>query len=291
MRFDAVDIIILLILLGAALVCILPVINTLAISLSDQVNAGLGQVIFWPVQFTTVSYQNILQDTQFFRSFLISVERVALGGAINVVLTILMAYPLSKPKSKFKSRDIYMWFVIFIMLFSGGLIPTYLVVSNLHLINTIWSLVLPGAVPVFSVLVLMNFFRDIPSSLEEAAYVDGANPLYILWNIYVPLSMPSIAVILLFAAVGHWNAFFDGMIYINDTKQFPLQTYIQNLTITVDWTRLGSLTPAEIKKTLAVSSMTFNSAKVIVSMIPLLILYPFLQRYFVKGMVLGAVKE
>jgi putative aldouronate transport system permease protein len=201
-----------------------------------------------------------------------------------------MAYPLSKSTKAFKAKNIYMWFIVFTMLFSGGLVPNYILVEKLGLIDKIWSLVLPGAVPVFSVIILMNYFKTIPESLEEAAFIDGANPFYILWRIFVPLAKPAIAVIALFSVVGHWNSFFDGLIYINTQEKYPLQTYIQTLTVGIDYQNMNSLKPEEIVKQMEVSNLTFNSAKIVVSMIPILLIYPFLQRYFVSGIVMGAVK-
>jgi ABC-type glycerol-3-phosphate transport system permease component len=202
-----------------------------------------------------------------------------------------MAYPLSKSPRVFRFRNYYIWIVVFTMLFNGGLVPTFLVIRSLGLLDTIWALVLPGAVPVFSVIILMNFFKGIPHALEEAAVMDGASPLYILIMIFIPLAKASIATITLFSVVGHWNAFFDGTIYINTPAKMPLQTYIQALTIQVDYSRLSTMTREQILEQLERSNLTFNAAKVVVSMIPILMIYPFLQRYFVTGIVMGAVKE
>lgn len=289
-RIRISDIIIITILLVITASCLIPVVNTIAISFSDKTSAALGKVVFWPVGFTTAPYISIWQEKQFFKSFINSVNRVLLGVSISVLVTILTAYPLSKTKKAFKTRNIYMWFVIFTMLFYGGLVPNFILIRKLNLMDKIWALVLPGAVPVFSVLVLMNYFRGIPKSLEEAAYVDGANPYYILWRIYVPLAMPAIAAITLFSVVHHWNSFFDGRIYINTPSKMPLQTYIQTLSTNVDVSNMQYMTPEEIVRKLALSDLTFNSAKIVVSMIPIVIIYPFLQKYFVTGMVMGAVK-
>ena len=184
-----------------------------------------------------------------------------------------------------------MWIVVFTMMFNGGLVPTFMVVSKLHMMDTFWALVLPGAVPVFNVIILMNFFKAIPQSLEESAYVDGAGAWTILFKIYLPLSKASLATIGLFAVVTHWNSYFDGKIYINSLTKLPLQTYIQSLATSINTDMMASMTPEEIQEMLEVSSLTFNSAKVVVSMIPILLIYPFLQKYFVTGMVVGAVKE
>lgn len=287
----ASDVVINLALLFCGLICLIPILNTVAISFSDRTSAALGQVTFWPVNFNLSSYQAMLEERQFGQSFMVSVVRVILGASINMLLSILMAFPLSKSTRAFRSKNFYMWFVVFTMMFSGGLVPTFMVVRQLGMMDTIWALVLPTAVPVFNVILLMNFFKNVPESLEEAAFVDGANPWYILWRIYIPLSKAALATITLFAVVNHWNSFFDGKIYINSLSKLPLQTYIQSLSATLDPTQMATMSPEEIKEKLAMSSLTFNSAKVVVSMLPILALYPFLQKYFVTGIVMGAVKE
>ena len=282
------DILIYLALALSALVCLLPLLNTLAISLSDKAAALAGEVTFWPIRPTLAAYEAMLEDKQFFISFRNSIYRVLLGGVINISLTILMAYPLSKSPRYFPQKNIYMWFIVFCMLFSGGLIPSYILIHKLHLLDTIWSLVLPGAVPIFNVIVLMNFLKGIPDELDEAARIDGANPWTIMLRIYLPLALPSIATVSLFTIVGHWNAFFDGIIYINSSEKIPLQTYIQQLTVEIRDTT--GMTPEEIAKRNQLTSKTFNAAKVFVTMIPVLLIYPFLQKYFVSGLVMGSVK-
>ena len=270
------------------LTCLLPIVHTLALSLSSKAAATAGLVTLWPVNFTMAAYKAILKDKQFFTSFLVSVERVALGGGLNVLFCIAMAYPLSKSKKLFPQRNVYMWFMVFTMLFSGGMIPAYLLIGKLGLMNTIWSLVLPSAVPVYNIILLMNYFKGLPNELDEAARIDGANPWRIMVSIFVPLAKPCIATIALFSIVGHWNAFFDGAIYINEASKMPLQTYIQQLVVNMNVST--SLSPQEQLQLAEVSGKSFNAAKVFVTMLPLMVLYPFLQRYFVKGIVLGSVK-
>ncbi len=290
-RWTATDAVVAAILGLVALTSLVPILNTIAISLSDKTSAAMGKVYVWPVNFTLSSYQAILEEKQFLVSFMNSVKRVALGVSINMILIILMAYPLSKAPAVFRAKRYYIWIIVFTMLFNGGLVPTFLVVKNLQLMDTIWALVLPGAVPVFSVILLMNFFKSVPESLEEAAMVDGATPWYLLWRVYIPLSKAAIATVALFAVVMHWNAFFDGKIYINTPENLPLQTYIQSLVVDLNPQQMASMTPEQLEEQMKMSSLTFNSAKVMVSMIPILLIYPFLQRYFVKGIVIGAVKE
>ena len=290
-RINFVDAIIMAIIGVVTFISLVPIVNTLMISLSDKTSAAVGRVYLWPVNFTITPYIKMLEDQRFFTSFGVSVTRVLLGTSINVLLSIHMAFPLSKSPSIFKMRNIYMWFIVFTMLFNGGMVPSFLLVKSLGLIDTIWALVLPGAVNVFNTIILMNFYKGIPHSLEESAMMDGAMPFTILWRIYVPLAKASIATITLFAAVNHWNAFFDGLIYISTPRKVPLQTYIQSLVVTLNPADLANMTPEEIVRRMEVSNLTFNAAKVIVSMAPIIAIYPFLQRYFVTGIVMGAVKE
>ncbi|REE87454.1 putative aldouronate transport system permease protein [Paenibacillus taihuensis] len=274
-----------------AFISLFPLWYTIALSFSDKAAVNAGRVFAWPVGFNLTSYKIILQDHKFFAAFIISVKRVLLGGAINFVLTVIMAYPLARDNKKFPGRTIYIWYLVFCMLFSGGLIPLYMTVTNLHLQNTLWSLVLPGAVPVFNVILIMNFFRNLPKELEEAAVVDGAGPLYTLLRIFIPVSMPALATVTLFSIVGHWNSFFDGLIYMNKPSMYPLQTYIQQLVVRIDPELMKTLTSEQLIELSKASDKTLNSAKLIVAMIPLLAIYPFLQKYFVHGIVLGSVKE
>ena len=290
-RINGVDPLIYLLVTLMAIACLVPILNTIAISMSDKTNATLGKVYFLPKGFNLSGYAEILNDKRFFDSFGVSVLRVILGASLSVFLSILMAFPLSKSQEEFPSRRAYLWVMVFTMLFNGGMIPNFLLVKELGLLDTIWALVLPGAVSVFNTLILMNFFKGIPHSLEEAALLDGASPARILVEIFIPLAKASIATILLFSAVNHWNAFFDGKIYINTTSRQPLQTYIQSLSFQLSISAMQSLDPEQLAKKLEMSNLTFSAAKAIVSMIPIVLIYPFLQRYFVTGMVMGAVKE
>ena len=278
------DILIYLTVIFMTMCCLFPLLNMVAISFSDKAANMVGLV---PVDFTTSAYKTLLGESQFWVSFWISIKRVFLGTIINMILTILLAYPLSKSKREFKGHDVYMYIVIFAMLFSGGMIPIYLTIKSYGLLNSIWALILPGAVPVFNVILLMNFFKGVPKSLEEAAAIDGASKLTILLKIYLPISMPALATIILFCIVNHWNDFFSGLVYMNKTSMYPLQTYIQQLS--VDMSQITD--PEQLKRFAQVSNKTLDAAKIVVSTIPLLIIYPFLQKYFVSGIVIGAVKE
>ena len=281
------DILIYLTVIFMTMCCLFPLLNMVAISFSDKAAASANMVGLVPVDFTTSAYKTLLGESQFWISFWISIKRVFLGTIINMILTILLAYPLSKSKREFKGHDVYMYIVIFAMLFSGGMIPIYLTIKSYGLLNSIWALILPGAVPVFNVILLMNFFKGVPKSLEEAAAIDGASKLTILLKIYLPISMPALATIILFCIVNHWNDFFSGLVYMNKTSMYPLQTYIQQLS--VDMSQITD--PEQLKRFAQVSNKTLDTAKIVVSTIPLLIIYPFLQKYFVSGIVIGAVKE
>jgi putative aldouronate transport system permease protein len=272
-----------------AFMCLYPLIYCVSVSFSDAAAVMAGRVTILPVKPTLSAYNKIMEDKGFMQAFLVSVLRVVVGGTINIVFTITMAYPLSKSKQNFHQRNIYMWFLVFTMLFSAGLIPWYLTIKNLGILNTFWALVLPGAVPVYNVILLMNFFRSNPVELEEAAFVDGASPLDVLLRIYLPISKPGIATVMLFSIVGHWNNYFDGLVLINKPKLIPLQTFIQKSFI-LNLNNLN-LSPQELAELAKTSSLTLNSAKIVITTIPILLIYPFLQRYFTSGLVMGAVKE
>ncbi len=266
---------------------LLPLVNTLAISLSEKAAVSGGMVGLIPVGFNLEAYGYILRDEKFWQAFGVSVLRVFLGGALNFVLAILTAFPLSRSTNAFPARNFFMWLFVFGMILNVGIVPWYLTISGYKLLDTIWALVLPGAVPIWSVIILMNFFRSIPKELDEAARMDGANPWQLLWSIYLPTSLPALATITLFSIVGHWNSFFDGLILMNNPDNYPLQTYIQQLVIA----DRPALHGGQAQMMAQLSNNTLNAAKLFVAMIPILLVYPLLQRYFVRGIMLGAVKE
>lgn len=282
-----VDYLITALLLLVGVTALLPLVNTLAISLSDKAAVSGGMVGLVPVGFNLDAYGFILRDDKFWQAFGVSVLRVLLGGALNFVLAVLTAFPLSRSVQRFPARNVFMWLFVFGMILNVGIVPWYLTISGYRLLDSIWALVLPGAVPIWSVILLMNFFRNIPKELDEAARIDGANPWQLLWSIYLPTSLPALATITLFSIVGHWNSFFDGLILMNNPNNYPLQTYIQQLVI-ADRPALHGGQAALMAQ---ISNNTLNAAKLFVAMIPILLVYPLLQRYFVRGIMLGAVKE
>ena len=281
------DFVVTLILIILGLLCFLPLLHVLALSLSSKNAAVAGRVSFWPVEFTLASYEYLLNDSRFFQAFWISVKRVILGGGLNLICTVLMAYPLSLEKDEFPSRDRYMRFTIFCMLFGASLVPWYFVIKGTGLLNSIWALVIPSAVPVYNVILLMNFFRNQPKAIKESAKIDGINQIQMMSLICVPLAKPAIATVTLFSIVGHWNNFFDGMLLINTPSKVPLQTYIQSLVINMSDT--SKLSTEQLINMM--SQRTFNSAKIVIATVPILIIYPFMQKYFVTGITLGSVKE
>ncbi|MEK5060540.1 carbohydrate ABC transporter permease [Paenibacillus shunpengii] len=271
-------------ILGAVAVgCILPLIHVLAVSFSEGVDVTAGRVTFWPVNFNLDSYIQTFQDDGFIGSFANSVLRLILGVSIGITVTVLTAYPLSKMDS-LKGGRMITWYFVFTMLFHGGLIPTYIVIQKLHLMNSIWALVLPVALNVYNMILMLNFFRAIPKELEEASLIDGAGHFTTLLRVYLPVSLPSIATIILFVAVFHWNAWFDALIYLKQDK-WPMSTLLQSLVKAPDPSITTSAEDAA-----NITERTLKSAKIFIGTLPILVVYPFLQRFFVKGIVLGAVK-
>ncbi len=272
------------------LLCLMPLINIIALSFSSRNMVNAGLVTFWPKQFTLSSYTYMLEKSGLFPALLITLKRVVIGLVVNLVMTILVAYPLSKEKDAFKSRKYYVGFFLFSMIFNGGLIPTYLLIKELKLLDTLWALILPNAVTMYYVLLMLNFFRGIPSSIEEAATVDGANRWQTMVRIYLPLSLPSLATITLFIVVGHWNEWFDGMIYNNKSVNYPLMTFLQYHVINF---KTSDLRPEQIAANPSLADLdgrAIKSAGIVLCTLPILCFYPFLQRYFVSGIVMGSVK-
>jgi putative aldouronate transport system permease protein len=279
-------------LLIVALICISPFVNLLAVSFSNKLAVAAGEVTFFPVGFTTISYQFITNTSKFVQSLLVSLKRTAIGVPLNLLLIILTAYPLSKSKKDFRARNIFSWFFVVTILFNAGLIPSYMVVRNTGLIDKIWALVLPGALPVFSMLVVMNYMRSLPKELEEAAYIDGATHIQTLIKVILPVSTPTIATVALFSFVAHWNSWFDGMIYMNKIQHYPLQTYLQTVVVNPqEFLRNNTDLSGNLAKYLAlISARTTGAAQMFLAMIPILCIYPFLQKYFTTGLVVGSVK-
>lgn len=276
-----------LVLTALAVMTLAPLVHIVAVSLSDKAAVTGGAVSLWPVRPTVAPYEYILKDRKFFQAFAVAVERVVLGGAINFLITVLMAFALSREPSQFRARNAFMWIVVIALLFTPGLVPWYMTIRTLGIMDSIWALVLPTAVPLWGVIILMNFFRGVPKELEEAAVIDGAGPWTLLFQIYLPVSMPALATVTLFSLVNHWNSWFDGLILMNHPENYPLMTYIQQLAV-VNVTDLKLVEKSLLGQ---ISDQTLSAAKLVIAIIPILIVYPLLQRYFVRGITLGSIKE
>lgn len=267
--------------------CILPMIHILAVSFSGSAAANANLVGLWPVEFNTEAYQKTLGNENFHNALWMGAERTVLGTLIGMSVMVLAAYALSKDHHGFQSRNLYVWFFLFTMLFNGGIVPSYMLIRNLGLMNSIWALILPVAVNVFNMVLLMNFFRNVPRELEDAALIDGAGHFRMLWSLYLPISLPSLATISLFTMVFHWNSWFDGLLYISDYRKYPLSTFLQTVIVQQDFNKLN-LDVNEVKN---ISQRTVRSAQIFIGTLPILLVYPFLQKYFIRGIILGAIKE
>jgi putative aldouronate transport system permease protein len=271
------------------LITLMPMLNVLARSLSGaaQVSANPGMII--PRGLTFDAYRYILDTPVLIRSFGVSVFATVVGTFFNMVVTTAAAYGLSK--TDLPGHRFLMWMVIMPMLFSAGLLPTYMLIKDVGLLNSIWVLVIWGLVSPFNLILMRNFFWSIPSEVEEAARLDGASDLRTLWDIVLPLSKPVLATVSLFYAVGHWNDFFTGLFFITDNSKWPLQVVLR--TIVIDQSMMGmggSNAPTGDLTRLVTSSANITAASIIFAVVPILLLYPFLQRHFVKGIMLGSVK-
>ena len=275
-----------------ALICILPFIHLLAMSFSSDEFTSKGVVFLLPKGFTLQAYRYLLQKNEFFTSLAISVMRVIVGTSASLIVVVLTAYPLSKTDGRFKGRTGFTWFFLVTMFLSGGLFATYFLYKQLGLLNSFLVYVLPGACDVWFVLMLMNFFRGIPREIEEAALLDRAGQFTILFKIYIPLSMPSIATIVLFTAVGQWNSWFDGIMFMNDPSMYPLQSYLYTMIVSSDPTKQSgfTLTPEQLEALKNIGGKNLQAAQIFLGVLPIALVFPFLQRYFVKGITVGSVK-
>lgn len=271
------------------LTCFLPLLNTLAVSFSSPAAVSTGKVYFWPKGFTFMAYEFAMQNGKFLRALEVSILRCLLGVAINLFMMVTTAYPLSKARSRFGARNYYMVFYVITMLFGGGLIPYYILVSQLGLLNSIWSLVLPLSVSVFNMVILMNFMRGLPPELEEAAMIDGAGLFRTLFSVILPVLKPALATVGLFSFVYHWNDWFTGALFMHDPKNYPLQTYLQ--TLLTNFNDMLRQSGSDYYALLArMNEQTGRAAQLFLGLIPTLIVYPFLQKYFTTGLVMGSVK-
>lgn len=260
-------------------------------SFSNPSEVWRGNVIFLPKGFSLDSYKEILKYKEIWIGYRNTIFYTAAGTVINLFMTVCMAYPLSR--RKFMPKKILMVICMITMYFSGGLIPSYLVVKGLHMVDTVWAMMIPGCLSVYNMIIMRSYFvNSIPESLEEAAILDGANPIQYLARVVLPLSKPVIAVIALYYVVGHWNDFFNALIYINDKDLLPLQTFLRNILVTNtvgNVSQTQNLNPEALQKKIYLAQ-TIKYSAIIVSTLPVLCIYPFVQKYFVKGVMIGAIK-
>lgn len=268
------------ILVIIGLICIIPLLYVFSVSLTPFAEVlKSGGFIIIPQHITFDAYKEIFRQASIMRSFWITIELTVIGTSINMVLTILLAYPLSR--KNLPGRSFFLLFIVFTMLFSGGMIPTYIVVKDLGLTNTIWSLILPQAVWTFNTLVMKSFFESVPEEMFTSARIDGAGEFTILVRILLPLSVPVIMTVMLFYLVMHWNEFFQAILYISDSRLNPLQVVVRQLL---------TMSNAIDNPDVMIPTQTLQSAVVIFASLPVIIVYPFIQKYFTKGMMLGAIK-
>jgi len=276
------------VMLTIALIAVLvPLVYVVANSFSSAGAVSAGQVFLWPVEPSLRAYQEALSDPQILRGYYNSLVYAIGGTLISVTLTIAIAYPLSR--KTFFGRNVIMSLLLFTMLFSGGLIPTYLVVQDLGMLNTRWAMVIPSAIGVWQVIIARTFFRHtIPDDLYEAAVLDGASDLRFLWSIVLPLSKPVIAVIALMYAIFQWNTYFDALVYLKDPGLYPLQIVLRNILILNSTTGAAADVAATLERQQLANVLKY--ALIVISSLPVLIIYPFIARHFTKGVMVGAVK-
>lgn len=290
-KFDFLNKVLVLIIVA---IITYPLIYIVSASISDPVAVSSGRVWLWPVDITLDGFKIVFQNKDIWLGYKNTIIYVVVGIAFHLMLLIPSAYALSRPQIKYKM--LLMWFILFTMLFNGGMIPTYLVVKNLNLLNTMWAIVIPGALGAWSVLVAHSFFKQtIPNQLVEAAKIDGANDYYIFFRIAIPLSMPIIVVMSLFHGVSMWNQYFSALIYLTDKSLYPLQLILREILV------LNEIGTGESVQQITGSAGSFEDqiktaaqikyAVMIVSTLPLIVIYPFLQRFFVQGVLIGSVKE
>ncbi|MCU6791368.1 MULTISPECIES: carbohydrate ABC transporter permease [Paenibacillus] len=269
-----------------AIMTVAPFIYIIAGSFATQKELLLRGFILFPTEFTLDAYKYIFSTQTLVRSLGVTVYITVVGTFINIFFTSLMAYPLARKDMDFQKPIIML--VLFTMLFGGGMIPTFLVIKQLGMINSYWSLLLPGAISAFNLIIMRNFFQQLPDGLEESAKIDGCNDVGIFFRIVLPLSLPAIATFSLFYAVGHWNTFFNAVLYINDNTKWPIQVLLRQIVILSSG---GVGDSAQMDATyVAPPEQSVKMAVIVVSTLPILLVYPFLQKHFAKGVLLGSVK-
>ena len=292
MKWTRFDVLIYLIGFLLLLIVLYPLYFVVIASVSDPNYVNIGQVIFLPKGFNLDGYKRVLNTPEIWTGFRNSVFYTVAGTALNVVMTITAAYALSK--KRLVGRNFFQFMIVFTMFFGGGMIPTYLLMKNMQMLDTVWVMIVPGAVSAYNLIVTKTFFvNSIPDELEEAARIDGASYFKTFFSIVLPLSTPIIAVMTLFYGIGHWNSYFDGMIYLSDRNLLPLQVILKEI--------LSSAQMAANSTSMSTSEMTLLAEQqkiaemvkyvsMIVATVPVLLIYPFIQKYFKKGIMVGSLK-
>lgn len=267
-------------------VSVFPIIYVVATSFSSSNAIASGKVFFLPVEFTLDSYRKIFRDGNVLKSLNNTIVITLIGTALNMIFTIMGAYPLSR--KRLKGRGFFSGLFVFTMIFGGGLIPSFLLVKSLKIMNTYWALWLPSLISVYNMIILKTFFQNIPDSLEEAAMIDGANDIYILIRIMLPLAGPVLATLSLFSAVGWWNEYYNSMIYLDTTTKLPMTVRLMQM---IESANMSSLMDGEgVTASEHITPEGIKAATIVVAMVPILCVYPFLQKYFVTGVMVGSVK-
>ncbi|MFE5323765.1 carbohydrate ABC transporter permease [Paenibacillus sp. NPDC056579] len=266
-----------------SVLCLFPFLYVVAVSVTPESEVLKKGIVIIPEAVTFTAYREVFQAHGIGQAYQITLFRTIVGTALNMLFTVIAAYPLSK--KYLPGRSPFLLFIIFTMMFGGGLIPTYLLIRSLGLLNSPWVLIIPHLISAFNLVIIKGFFEQLPAEIEESARVDGASELQSLWKIIIPLSLPVLATVSLFYAVGHWNSYFDAIVYINDTNLMPLQVVLRNILLNVQAQSADVLANAE-----PVSTLALQMAAVVVTTVPILIAYPFLQKHFTKGVLMGSVK-
>lgn len=264
---------------------IFPFVNILAVSFSSNSAVMRGVVRFWPVDFSLVTYKQVFKETQILLGLRNTILLTAVGTAINLAMTLLAAYSLSRPW--LKGRGVILTLITITMVFGAGMIPNYMLVSRLKLLNTFWALWLPGAMSTFNMIIMKSFIQSLPPSMEEAAQIDGASGFGILLRIIIPLSLPAIATIALFYAVGWWNSYFNNLLYINTSALTTLQIQLRDL---LNMRNNNVFQTVDTVDTMRMAEESVKAVSIVIATVPILAVYPFLQKYFVKGVMVGSIK-
>ncbi|SMF83142.1 carbohydrate ABC transporter membrane protein 2, CUT1 family (TC 3.A.1.1.-) [Paenibacillus uliginis N3/975] len=288
-RGDRIFDIINLLLLGSVLIIVLyPLVFVAVASISDPAAVVNGEVWLIPKDITFAGYEKVFSNKEILRGYMNTIIYTVVGTIVNIIMTILAAYPLSR--KDLRGRNLITAMFVFTMFFSGGLIPTYLIVKQLGMVNTMWALIIPNAVAIWNIIIMRTFFQQsIPIEVQESAQIDGCNNIKILLKIVLPLSLPVLAVMTLFYSVTHWNSFFNALIYLTEREKYPLQLILREILIQSNMQDMIQTSEESLAKSV-MEAESIKYAVVIIANLPVLMLYPFLQRYFVKGMVIGAIK-